>query len=530
MNRPSSGSPGPETGLPDALLAPRAWPRSTGPVELVETHISWVFLTGELAYKVKKPVRLDFLDFSTPELRRHFCEEELRINRRFAPGLYLGLSKIVRTPDGLAVDRPGEVIEHAVRMRRFDRTQELDALLARGPVEASLLHEFGIKLALQQRAAPVAGPDLDWARPERTLRACCENFATLRQLDGEELLRRIRQLENWTEQSYRDVEPTLRKRLAAGRFRECHGDLHCGNVVRHGAELWAFDALEFDPGLRWIDVASDLAFLYMDLCARRHAELASALLDGWLTESGDFGALEVLRFYETYRACVRAKVAAIRLRQGSADSAGITQDLERYMVAAELAARPRQPRLVVTTGLSGSGKSWLAGRLLSPLAAIRVRSDVERKRLAAMSAGAASEGSIYSDEMTRRTYARLAELAALGLRAGFSVIVDSACLLAGERAAFRRLAASEGVPYRLLSVTADPTVLRARIQERSSRGGDPSEATVAVLERQRGFAEALTGEELAEAVCVDTTVEVDSNEIACALRGSGCGLAAGCQS
>jgi len=132
MNRPSSASPGPEARLPDALLSPQAWPEGTGPVELVETHISWVFLAGQLAYKVKKPVKLDFLDFSTRELRDHFCEEELRINRRFAPELYLGLSRVVRTEGGLAIDGPGEAVEHAVRMRRFDRERELDRLLARG--------------------------------------------------------------------------------------------------------------------------------------------------------------------------------------------------------------------------------------------------------------------------------------------------------------------------------------------------------------------------------------------------------------
>jgi aminoglycoside phosphotransferase family enzyme/predicted kinase len=528
MNRPLSELPGPELGLPEALLSPQAWGHDASQVELVETHISWVFLVGQLAYKVKKPVRLEFLDFSTAELRQHFCQEELRINRHFAPGLYLGLSRIVRTTEGLAVDRPGETVEYAVRMHRFDREQELDRLLGLDSVDAALLRRFGRKLAEQHAAAPVAGPGLDWASPKRNLRACRENFSTLRQLDRAEVLERVDQLETWTAQAFRRLRKLLRERLLAGRFRECHGDLHCANVVRHDDELWAFDALEFDPGLRWIDVASDLAFLSMDLRARGHAGLSSALLDGWLEGCGDFGALETLRFYEVYRACVRAKVAAIRLRQEPRNPAPLERELETYLAAAELATRPSQPLLVATTGLSGSGKSWLANRLLAPLDAVRVRSDVERKRLAGLSPGAAGGAGLYTPAMTRLTYSRLAELAPLALRGGYSVIVDAACLLAEERNALRRVAASAGVPFRLLWVTADAPLLRSRIDDRAAAANDPSEATVAVLERQRQFAQAPSTAELEDTVRVDTTAAVDVRHLAGMLRVPSARRATGC--
>jgi aminoglycoside phosphotransferase family enzyme/predicted kinase len=518
MNRPSSGLPDPEAGLPEALLSPKAWPDNAGRAELVETHISWIFLVGQLAYKVKKPVKLDFLDFSTPELRRHFCEEELRINRCFAPDLYLGLSGIVRTAEGLAVDRPGEIIEHAVRMRRFDREQELDRLLGRNLVQAGLIRQFGRKLAGQHAAAPVAGPGLDWASPERALRACRENFSTLRRLEDASLLARVDQLQAWTAREFRRLRKLFRERLLAGRFRECHGDLHCANVVRHGDELWAFDALEFDPGLRWIDVASDLAFLSMDLRARGHAGLSSALLDGWLEGCGDYGALETLRFHEVYRACVRAKVAAIRLRQEPRDPARLTHELQTYLAAAELAAAPSRPMLVATTGLSGSGKSWLASRLLAPLDAVRVRSDVERKRLAGLSAGTAAATGLYSPAMTRLTYARLADLAALALRGGYSVIVDAASLLVEERDVLRNVASSAGVPFKLLWVTADAPLLRSRIEDRAAAGSDASDATAAVLESQEQFAQAPSGEELRDAIRVDTATDVDVRQLAGMLR------------
>jgi aminoglycoside phosphotransferase family enzyme len=236
MNRPSRGSPVPEGTLPDALLRAAAWPGSRGAVELVETHISWVFLVGDLAYKVKKPVRLDFLDFSTPALRRHFCEEELRLNRRFAPELYLGLSRVVSTPAGLAVDVRGRVVDHAVRMRRFDRDEELDALLGRGAADPALLRQFGGRLAGQHATSPRAGTAQSWARPERTLEACRENFTELRRREDVSMLAQVEALAAWTEQRFATLAPRLGQRVDEGRFRECHGDLHCAHVVRHCGE------------------------------------------------------------------------------------------------------------------------------------------------------------------------------------------------------------------------------------------------------------------------------------------------------
>jgi hypothetical protein len=509
---------GPSDSLPDGLLAPQAWPAGTGKVELVETHISWVFLAGDLAYKIKKPVKLDFLDFSTLALRRHFCEEELRINRRFAPALYLGLSQVVKTPQGLAVDRPGSFMEPAVRMRRFDRAQELDALLAREAVPRRMMDDFGARLAAQHDAAPVAAPGQAQADPSNTLAALRENFAVLRRFGTPGLDARVAALKSWAEASFDRLSRRLLARLTAGRFRECHGDLHCANVVRHDESLWAFDALEFDPALRWIDVANDLAFLYMDLRARGHDDLASAFLDGWLAASGDFDALAALRLYESYRACVRAKVAAIRLSQSGNGRDALSRELERYLGAAERAMRPPRPLLVVTTGLSGSGKSWLASRLLAPLDAVRVRSDVERKRLCGLAPGDASGGSIYSPEITRQTYARLAELAGTALADGFSVFVDAACLLRTERDDFRRLAAAAGAPFRLLCVEASDATLRSRVAGRALAGTDPSEATGPVLAQQLSFRQPLAGSELDGAVTVDTDRPIDLAALAGALR------------
>jgi aminoglycoside phosphotransferase family enzyme/predicted kinase len=506
--------PGAEAALPEALLRPQAWPGGHAEVELVETHISWVFLVGEFAYKVKKPVRLDFLDFSTPALRQHFCREELRLNRRFAPQLYLGLSTVVSAKHGLAVDVPGRVVDYAVRMRRFDREQELDALLRRDAAGPALLGDFGRRLAAQHELAPRAGAEQPWARPDRTLEACRENFSALRRLGGDAVRARVEALATWTEARFQALTPRFRQRVEEGRFRECHGDLHCANVVRHAGELWAFDALEFDPGLHWIDVANDLAFLFMDLDARGHPGLASALLDGWLTGSGDFDALGVFRFYASYRAGVRAKVAAIRASQHPTQAERDRREMEHYLDCAVRASRERRPRLVVMTGLSGSGKSWLAQRLLAPLEAIRVRSDVERKRLAGLAAHEASDGSIYSAAMTDSTYSRLEQLAAGALQDGFSVVVDAACLQAGQRRRFARLAQHQELPFHIVSLVAHRETLLRRVAERDAVGSDPSEATPAVLRQQAGFAEPLQPDELSQAVVVRADGDIDAEAIA----------------
>ncbi len=498
-------------GLPEALLDPAAWP---GPVEgprLVETHISWVFLTGHFAYKVKKPVRFDFLDFSNRERRSHFCEEELRLNRRFAPDLYLGLSRIVRTDSGLAVDREGGLVEHAVRMRQFDRTQELDALVAARAVEAGELQRLGARIAAQQAQAPVAGPP--HCDDDALIHACRNNFATLRRAGAES--DSVESLARWTEAEHARLAPLLARRRAAGRWRECHGDLHCANVVRHEGELWPFDALEFDPALRWIDGACDVAFLWMDLEARGRMDLAAALLDGWLQASGDFEALEALRLFGVYRAGVRAKVAALRHAQ-SHDTA-TEGELARYLVEAGRLSAPRSPCLVAMTGLAASGKSSLAEALLGPLGGVRVRSDVERKRIAGLAATDSSGGTIYGPEMTARTYDRLAEAAVHGLAGGFNVVVDAACLLRRERDALRALARTCSAPFRLLEVTAPRDVLEKRLDARAAAGTDASEATREVLAKQLGFAEPPAADERADTLTVDGSRAVDVARLAAQL-------------
>jgi hypothetical protein len=454
-----------------ALLDPRRYPHPVAQVELLETHISWVLLAGEFAYKLKKPIMLPFLDYGSVEKRRACCEAELRLNRRYAPDLYLDV-----------VDFDGEP---AVRMRRFDEAARLDHVSRRGELTPAHLTDLARTVAAFHAAAEAAPQGSLFGTPEQVLAPALENFDELDSLLPVEATRLTR-LRAWTQREFARRRPVMATRKREGRVRECHGDLHLGNLVLLNGKATPFDCIEFNDSLRWIDVASELAFTYVDLLDHGKPGLACWLLNEWLVWSGDFGALAVLRFYAVYRAMVRAKVAAIRGQLGEA---------VEYLVMGEDLTTTPSPHLAITFGLSGSGKTTVSGaRLLADeqAATVRLRSDVERKRLFGLTPDADSGGSIYGREATTRTYARLADLARDSLADGWSVIVDAAFLRRAERDAFRDLAQSARVSYAILACEASADELRRRL---AARAGDASEADAAVLELQLGRLEPLQDDE-----------------------------------
>ncbi len=429
------------------------------PVEACrETHISWVLLAGPFAYKLKKPVTLPFLDYATVEQRRFYCQEELRLNRRFAPDLYLEVVELAGEP--------------AVKMKRFDEAQRLDHVSSQGDLTGAHLAQLARDLVAFQTHAAIAAPE--FGTPQIIRADALENFDELERLLPVEtpLLARLRA---WTEAEWQRRVPDFSRRHAAGRVREGHGDLHLGNLVLLDGRVLPFDGIEFSANFRCIDVASEIAFTLLDLLDHGRPGLAHWLLDAWLTWSGDFDALPVLRFYLVYRAMVRAKVAALQER--APEAAG-------YLALASRLTTPPAPALTITCGPSGCGKTYLTSRRLASadfLHTVRLRSDVERKRLHGFPPDADSGGTIYTPEATARTYARLAELAEVILRSGWSAIVDAAFLKRAERAAFRSLAHRLGVAFELVA----PQVPREELARRIlARRNDASEATVEVMERQ----------------------------------------------
>jgi len=500
--------------LADRLRAPEAYPHAVvTPIRVVETHISLVLLTGTYAYKIKKPVRLSFLDYSTLAKRLACCEEELRLNRRYAPDLYLGVSTVGGPATAPRIDSGGEPIEYAVRMRQFDRHDELGELLATRGVDAAELAALGEHVArFHSSAAPVVATST-FGTAGAVRKIILDNFASLRSLpEAAQWQETVQALEQWVELTHGRLQTLIGRRRDSGLVRECHGDLHCGNVVRWKGALTPFDGIEFDPALRFIDVANDIAFLTMDLAMHDRHDLRRAVLQAWTQTLGDFGGLPLLPYFETYRALVRAKVAALRALQeqsGSRERSMECGAATRYLAWANGRARRPPPCLVLTCGLSGSGKTSLARAVAVPLRALHVRSDVERKRLAGLGplddSRSPLDGGIYSRDFTQRTYARLQDCAASALQGGESVIVDAAFLKRDERRDMLGLAQRMAVPFAILHCAAPLAVLRERLESRSRSGSDSSEAGVAILARQPGYWEDFDDEERAKVVAVDTT-------------------------
>ncbi len=462
------------------------------PVEVLQTHISTVLLAGEQAYKLKKPLVLPFLDFSSLALREHWCREELRLNYRTAPTLYLGVLPVLGTVETPSLGRDGqnhgvEVLDWVVHMRRFPA----DALLAeqarQGRLTATTVDALADHVAafhsalLAVNGHTVPGKDVGaWAqesleeieahpdRPGPRLQAVRHTLLGL--LDSQAGWRCQRQREGWV--------------------REGHGDLHLGNVVVWQGEVRAFDAIEFDAGLRCIDVMNDVAFAFMDLLAHGLPVFAWRFINRYVEVTGDYDGLLGLRGFAAYRALVRAKVALLSTQEGA---------MERYWQTAEtLLAEGPPARLVLTMGLSGSGKSTAAQMLLEAWAqqgvgAVRVRSDVERKRLFGLEARerptAEQARELYAAQATVQTYERLWQVAQGLLHAGFCVVLDAAFLRQEEREVMRGLAQQQGADFALVECVADSRSLGTRLDTRRAQGQDASDATRDVVALQTGFAE-----------------------------------------
>ncbi len=449
----------------------------------VETHISTVWLTGATACKIKKPVHLVFLDARSMAAREWFCREELRLNARTTPDLYLDVVPVTRDEAGTWLAGPGEVVDWVVRMQRFPD----DALLAHAAESGTLTGWHVDRAAAAIARFHVSLPALPaTAALPKSLRAwAAENVAEIVELadrQEEVPVAMVRAFGRRLDQRFADEARWHDARVAAGWLRECHGDLHLGNLVVWQGDVALFDAIDFDPSLRIIDPVADVAFTWMDLLACDASSLAWRFLSGYLESTGAYDALRGLRTYAAYRALVRAKVALL-----SGDPGGF----QRYWGVAEAVIAPPPPALVLMTGLSGSGKSTVAALLAESLGAVRVRSDVERKRLFGLAATDRPEdrGALYGAAATARTYQRLASIADEVLRSGHRIVVDAAALRQDERERLYALALSLGARFALVECRASAERLAVRVAARDAAGTDPSDATVTVVRQQVALAE-----------------------------------------
>ena len=513
------------TALVTALRNPAAYPHSVETVEVVETHISSVLLAGDYAYKLKKPVDLGFVDFSMLARRRYFCEEEVRLNRRSAPSLYLGVVPITRSRDGasLCVDGEGTPIDYAVRMRRFARDACLDQMAQRGTLHAPLIDQLAETIAAFHGRCDSAPSDRTLGTPNEIRRWTMDNLSELQRLTPITSQRqRIERLARWTEVEFARRAPVFAERRAAGCVRECHGDLHLGNLVLIKGQPVLFDCIDFNPQLRFIDVMSDVAFTWIDLIDHQLPRLAWRFLNGYLEATGDYAGLATLRFYAVYRALVRAKVALIRrgqLSTSETERAISEQVCARYLAVAENLVQVPRLHIVLTCGVTGSGKTTVSQQLLESLGALRVRSDVERKRLAGIAATdhghTRIDAGLYDAATTRRTYEQLMAIATVIVDAGFPAIVDATFLRHADRQTFRELAGRLGAQPAIIFCEAPREILRARVAARVARGTDASDATLEVLAHQLSVFETPADDEKTIVQLIDTDTDPQMLQARC---------------
>ncbi|MCD6048556.1 MAG: aminoglycoside phosphotransferase [Gammaproteobacteria bacterium] len=502
--------------LIQALQNPALYDHPVESFRVIETHISWVILTGHFAYKIKKPVNLEFLDFSDLAKRRYYCHQEVRANQALSPEVYLAVLPITGTAENPSFSGEGETIDYAILMREFSQENLLTALLQRRELTTDLIDEIAILLARFHQKASKNVPDDFLGTAEQVYQPVKQNFEQIRELldaSKKDDAVQVDALEKWSYQQWQRLQTQFTKRKAEGFIRECHGDIHLGNITLINNKPVIFDCIEFNDALRWTDTMADIAFLTIDLLDNNCAELSNQLLSYYLEYCGDYEGLSVLPFYQVYRAIVRAKVNLFRYAQAEteAEKIALYGRFLHYMSLAEKLTKPHEKILFLTYGLAGSGKSTVSQTLVRERAVIRLRSDIIRKRIHDLhhleNSGSGVNEKIYSSDATNQTYQYLESYAKTIIENGFSVVADAAFLLRSQRASFIHLANSLGVPLVILACAAPIKTLRARIELRQAMRRDASEATVEVLEMQRQKQEYLTGDELEMAIVVDAEDE-----------------------
>ncbi|MCG8650090.1 MAG: AAA family ATPase [Pirellulales bacterium] len=487
----------------EICCSPQAYPFSVDAVEVRETHISWIFLAGPYAYKVKKAIQTGFLDYSNLALRKHFCEEEVRLNSRYTDDLYLGVVPIAVEPSGeFLLEGKGIPIEYAVKMHRFSDDALLSHRVDAGTLTGDDVHAFAGTLAHFHTHAKRCERERALGVPTLLANDIRQILKTLTPDSGTVAADSLESLRNWAGEYFADHEQDFVARGHNGFIRECHGDLHLNNIVSWRGKLVPFDGIEFNQDFRFIDVMNDAAFLAMDLAAHRQMDLSRIFVNSYLEQTGDHASLSILRWYLVYRSLIRAMVAKIRADQHAPHEPARFTDLEQTRDHIDLAHRftLRQiPSLLITHGLSGSGKTTASEIVVARKGAIRLKSDIERKRHFGLTVGAPltpqQKSKVYCQSANQATYCRLERLAKGILRDGYSVIIDAAFLKRAERDRFRQLAETRGVHFAIIDCQADPHTLQQRIVDRLDHGNDASDADLSVLELQLKSQEPLTESE-----------------------------------
>ena len=477
-----------------SLLKPDAYPEAVTAVELVQTHVSYIFLTDRHAYKVKKPVDFGFLNFSTIDRRRFYCNEEVRLNRRLCPDIYEGVVELRETPSGAAFHGGGTIIDYAVKMKRLPADRMLDKLVDAGTVNPAIMRKISSVIADFHRTALMSPSIAEYGRLERIMFNWQENFEQTVQFENLTLPAHERILiRSWVETFAAENESVFQQRVDDGFIRECDGDIHLENICLDDGTVHIFDCIEFNERFRCCDTAADIAFLLMDLDYHKRHDLAEDVIDEYVSRTGDQGMLRLVDFYKVYRAFVRGKVESFRL-----NDSGITPDAQALakkraigyfrLARGYIERRRLTPSLFITCGLMGSGKSTLTAQLSFELGIPSFSSDVTRKQMMGIPPDTPARDSfgegLYDSQTTEATYAELLRLAENQLQKGSSVLIDASFTHRRQRADFAMLAKRHAVPFIILQIACSETEGRRRLQEREATGKSVSDGRQELLSLQ----------------------------------------------
>ena len=488
------------------LLLPEAFPHPVGDIQLIETHISWVILSGRFAYKIKKPVDLGFLNFSELSMREHYCHEELRLNRRYSPELYLDVVPITGTEQTPAISGSGPVLDYAVKMQQFETAKLLESLSETQGLDNHLLRAVAAELAKSHREFPVAHSAGD--NPAAMRDAMFQNFDQIREYALDPIVTaQLETLEEWTRVHLAQLLPFMAQRAQQGQIKDLHGDLHLNNMVLLDGAVRFFDCIEFNEDFRVMDTIAEIAFLAMDVAYK--GEPAQRVLNDYLEYTGDYCGLPLLNLYRVYFAMVRAKVNLLREPVASVEiqQTPAYQAFSRYVALALKYTAKNPPFMALMHGIAGSGKSTIAAHAAEQFGAIRLRSDVERKRLFGLQPDDSSDAiqaNIYSMAASENTFDQLTRLSREVIQSGLPCIVDATFLHRKVRKKFIALAEALGIPVLIMDCIASQSCIDERLRQRTRKKNDASEADIDIMRQQLADAQAFDSSEQPYVVSIDS--------------------------
>ena len=513
--------------LIQSLLETTPYSHQCDRIELIETHISWILLTGPFAYKIKKPVNFGFLDFTALDARKQYCEAELKLNSRSAPELYIEVLAIGGTAKNPFIDVPdSDAIEYVIKMHQFKTEELFSELDEQHKLEFHHVDELADRVAEFHKHAQPATRESSFGAPDHLIIPAKQNFEQIRErLSEPHHLAQLQHLEEWTMSSFEILSETMNERKALGFVRDCHGDLHLKNITLFRDRVTLFDCIEFNESFRWVDVVSDMAFLVMDLEERGLFHYANRFLSHYLEETGDYAGLKLLAFYKAYRAIVRAKISLFEMedfRDQPEKLSALWRKYQSYIDLAESCSALPNRFILTMHGVSGTGKSTVALRLVDKLGAIRIRSDVERKRLFQVDPYKHPDKELsrklYSRESTELTYEKLALLSQHILESGLSVIVDATNLQKWQRDVLQKVADANGVPMVIADCQAAMSVIEAWIHQRENQDEDASDASFDIVDQQVQHQDPLNDEELTKTFVIHSDIIDETNELVSEIR------------